>query len=64
MTIIEQIKAKLDIVEDMFLTQLAWKSLRAFVEGHRERFGDEESYASFEELHTLLSTDAQAPAMS
>jgi hypothetical protein len=45
---------KQDIVEDMFLTQLAWKSMRPFVEGVRDQFGEEESYASFEKLHQLL----------
>ncbi len=45
---------KLDVIEDMFLTQLAWKSLQPFVAGMRERFGEEEGYSSFEKLHELL----------
>jgi hypothetical protein len=53
---------KLDIIEDMFLTQLAWKSLKPFVEGARNRFGEEESYASFEKLHDLLATSDTASA--
>ena len=40
-----------DIVEDMFLTQLAWQSMKPFIEGAREHFGEEESYAAFERLH-------------
>jgi hypothetical protein len=47
---------KLDVIEDMFLTQLAWKSLKPFVEGVRNRFGEEESYAAFEKLHALLTS--------
>jgi hypothetical protein len=48
---------KPDIIEDMFLTQLAWKSLKPFVTGMRERFGEEESYASFEKLHEIIKPD-------
>ena len=55
---------KLDIVEDMFLTQLAWKSMKPFVEGIRERFGEEESYVAFEKLHELLTSGIQSPTMS
>lgn len=55
---------KLDIVEDMFLTQLAWKSMKPFVEGVRERFGEEESYVAFEKLHELLTSGIQSPKMS
>jgi hypothetical protein len=44
----------LDIVEDMFLTQLAWQSMKPFVAGVRERFGEEESYAAFERLHERI----------
>jgi hypothetical protein len=40
-----------DIVEDMFLTQLAWQSMKPFVDGVRQRFGEEENYAAFERLY-------------
>ena len=52
--LVERGIVKLDIIGDMFLTQLAWKSMRPFVEGVRDQFGEEESYASFEKLHQLL----------
>ena len=45
---------KTDVIEDMFLTKLAWKSLKAFVEGTREKYGEEESYVAFEQLHDSL----------
>jgi len=44
----------LDIVEDMFLTQLAWEAMKPFVAGLRQRFGEEENYASFEKLHNQI----------
>lgn len=40
-----------DIIEDMFLTQLAWKSMKPFVDGVRRRFGEEENYAAFQKLY-------------
>jgi hypothetical protein len=43
-----------DIVEDMFLTRLAWETMKPFVAGLRQRFGEEENYASFEKLHNLI----------
>ena len=43
--------ARADIIEDMFLTQLAWKSMKPFVDGVRRRFGEEENYAAFQKLY-------------
>lgn len=62
--LVERGIVKLDIIGDMFLTQLAWKSMRPFVEGVRDQFGEEESYASFEKLHELLSGSVQTPGIS
>lgn len=45
---------KVDIIEDMFLTQLAWESMKPFVTGIRQRFGEEENYAAFERLHEQI----------
>ena len=45
----------LDIIEDMFLTQLAWRLMKPFVSGVRQRFGEEENYAAFEKLHNQLA---------
>jgi hypothetical protein len=43
-----------DIIEDMFATQLAWQSMKPFVSGIREKYGDEENYAAFEKLQDRL----------
>ena len=42
---------KADIIEDMFLTQLAWDSMKPFVEGVRRRFGEEENYVALQKLY-------------
>jgi hypothetical protein len=47
---------KVDVIDDMFLTRLAWKSMKPFIIGTRERFGEEESYTAFEQLYNLLET--------
>ena len=46
---------KADIVEDMFLTQLAWDSMKPFVEGVRRRFGEEENFAAFQRLYEQVT---------
>jgi hypothetical protein len=46
---------KSDIITDMFATNLAWRSMKAFVSGIRERYGDEESYDAFEKLHNSIA---------
>jgi hypothetical protein len=53
--LVEREVVNVEIVEDMFLTQLAWDSMKPFVAGVRERFGEEESYAAFERLHERIS---------
>jgi hypothetical protein len=45
---------RIDIVDDMFLTRLAWKSMKPFVAGLRQQFGEEENYAAFERLHEKI----------
>ena len=50
---------KPDIVEDMFLTQLAWRSVKPFVSGIRQAYGEEESYTAFEKLYNLLTSRSQ-----
>jgi len=48
-------------VDDMFLTQTAWKALQPFIDGMREKYGEEESYAFFERLHkALLNSGTEA----
>ena len=43
-----------DIIEDMFLTELAWTTLEPFIMGMRKKFGSDQGYASFEGLHKKL----------
>ena len=47
---------KLDIITDMFATNLAWRSMKDFVSGAREHYGEEESYVAFEKLHNSFAT--------
>lgn len=43
-----------EIIDDMFLTELAWRALKPFVIGMREKFGSEDNYFFFERLHQQL----------
>jgi hypothetical protein len=45
-----------NILEGMFLIQLAWESMKPFVVDVRQRFGEEEGYASFERLHEHITS--------
>lgn len=45
----------LKIIEDMFLTRLAWESMKPFVTGVRKQYGEEENYAAFERLYEQLT---------
>ena len=49
--LVERGIVKSDVVEDMFLTQLAWESMKPFVMGVRQRFGEEENYIAFQKLY-------------
>ena len=53
--LVEREIVKDDIIQDMFATQLAWKTMKPFISGIREKYGDEESYPAFEKLHDRLS---------
>jgi len=44
-------------VADMFLTGMAWNALQPFIDGMREKYGEEESYTFFERLHKALPGD-------
>jgi len=46
----------LTIVEDMFLTELAWNRCKVFVHGARKLHGEEENYVAFERLYNKLTT--------
>lgn len=52
--LVERGIVKVNIIEDMFLTRLAWKSMKPFVSGVRERYGEEENYASFQRLYEQI----------
>lgn len=55
--LVEREVVKLNIIEDMFLTRLAWKSMKPFVTGVREKYGEEENYAAFERLNDQLANN-------
>jgi hypothetical protein len=52
--LVERSIVKVNIIDDMFLTRLAWESMKPFVSGARERYGEEESYASFQKLYERI----------
>jgi hypothetical protein len=52
--LVERGLVKPDIIEDMFLTRLAWESMKPFVSGVRQRYGGEENYVAFERLYERL----------
>ena len=52
--LVEKGYVKEDLVDDMFATQLAWKSLEPFVLGMRKKFASEEYYPWMEKLYKRL----------
>ncbi len=52
--LVERGFVKVSTVSDMFLTRLAWESMKPFVSGARERYGEEENYASFQKLYEKI----------
>lgn len=59
--LVEKGYVKEELVDDMFATQLAWRSLEPFVMGMRKRFVSEDYYVWMEKLHLRL-TPAQPAA--
>ncbi|MHB1908677.1 MAG: DUF4760 domain-containing protein [Nitrososphaerales archaeon] len=45
-----------DIINDTFQTELAWTLLKPFVQGMRNKYGDDASYVAFESLYETVST--------
>jgi hypothetical protein len=45
---------QVDVIDDMFQTELAWQKLEGFAKRTRELFGDEASYSSFEFLYKKI----------
>jgi hypothetical protein len=58
--LVERGIVKPDIIEDMFLTELAWESMRTFVIGMREQHGEEENYLAFERLYNSVTAKNQS----
>ena len=52
--LVERGIVKVNVIEDMFLTRLAWESMKPFVSGVRERYGEEENYAGFQRLYEKI----------
>jgi hypothetical protein len=53
--LVERGFVKLEIIDDMFVTPLAWESLKPFVTGMRQKYGDVENYVYFEKLYNDIS---------
>ena len=53
--LVERGLVKPDVIDDTFLTGLAWTTLRPFVDGMRAKFGDAQSYVFFEKLYRKLN---------
>lgn len=53
--LVEKGIVKSGLVEDMFLTQLAWETMKPFVTGVRQRFGEEENYIAFQKLYEQIT---------
>jgi len=45
---------KLEVIEDMFLTELAWRTMKPFILGMRKKFSEDQNYAFFETLYERL----------
>lgn len=59
--LVEKGFVKLELVDDMFATGLAWQRLEPFVKGMRERYRSEDYYAWFAMLNErILRSETQA----
>lgn len=45
---------KLEVVEDMFLTEVAWKAVQPFLSGMKQKYGEDANYTFFEGLNRKL----------
>lgn len=52
--LVERGIVKVNTVADMFLPRLAWESMKPFVSGARAKYGEEENYASFQNLYEKI----------
>jgi len=53
--LVERGIVKVNVIEDMFLTRLAWESMKPFVSGARERYGEEDNYTGFQKLYERIT---------
>jgi hypothetical protein len=51
---------KIELIDDMFATQLAWECLHPFILGMRKAYAAEDYYYFFEKLHNRLTSLAQS----
>ncbi|HME19711.1 MAG TPA: DUF4760 domain-containing protein [Nitrososphaerales archaeon] len=59
--LVERGYVKEELVNDMFATQLAWRSLEPFVKGMREKYASEDYYVWMEKLHDRVERLASTP---
>ncbi len=52
--LVERGIVKPEIVDDMFLTELAWETMKPFVIGMRQKYGEENNYVFFQRLYDRL----------
>ena len=52
--LVEKGYVKIDLVDDMFATRLAWRALEPFVKGMRQEFASEDYYVWMEKLHMRI----------
>jgi hypothetical protein len=52
--LVERGLVKVEVIDDTFLAELAWKIMSPFIEGMRIKFGGEEAYVFFEKLNNKL----------
>ena len=55
--LVERKIMSLETVDDMFLTEVAWKSMTPFMNGMRQKYGAEFTYVFFEKLYNQLTAD-------
>ncbi len=53
--LVEKGFVKVELVDDMFATRLAWASLEPFVKGMRRKFASEDYYFWMEKLYSRIS---------
>ena len=62
--LVEKGFVKDELVDDMFATELAWKSLETYVRGMRKKFAGEDYFLWMEKMHSRLSTRSGVESVS